>query len=60
MLICEHCKERIIPEGFDYVILVGGSNEAEPQLAYHPCCARTVLKETPSEHCCEEHWLASK
>ena len=57
---CDHCKELIETVGFDYVILIGGSNEASPELIYHPCCARVVLKDIPSEKCCEEHWLASK
>lgn len=57
---CEHCMGAIETVGFDYVVLIGGSNEGRPELLYHPCCARTVLKEIPSVQCCEEHWLASK
>lgn len=57
---CERCLEVIDTVGFDYVILIGASNEASPELWYHACCAAIVLQKTTPEQCCEEHWLASK
>lgn len=56
---CDHCLEDLVP-GFDQVILRGLSNEAEPELWLHACCAITVLQRTPMEKCCETHWLESK
>jgi hypothetical protein len=57
---CDHCGETVETVGFDHVWLVGGSNEASPELLLHPCCAVTVLMGTPWEKCCESHWLESK
>jgi hypothetical protein len=61
---CDHCHEEIIKDGFDWVVLIGGSNEASPELVYHACCAIKVLTGGPStypvDRCCETHWLESK
>jgi hypothetical protein len=57
---CDHCHEIIIKDGFDWVVLIGGSNEASPELVYHACCAAKVLANVTADRCCETHWLETK
>ena len=54
---CEYCKEAITHEAVDYVVLIGGSNEARPQLLYHIKCAIPVLQQALVEVCavCKDH-----
>ena len=56
---CEHCMGAIEAVGFDYVVLIGGSNEASPEAFYHPCCAQIVTKRYVRD-CCEKHYLEGR
>lgn len=59
---CDHCKEMIVPEGFDYVVLIQTRPDGHREEFFlHPCCAKLdVLPKVGLDRCCEDHWLGSK